>query len=835
MAEISYALRCKPSWWTKYKDPQILAKWRAELLDHESKVEENEQLSEEEIDYVLAELAGYDKMRDESTGIQQSCYTRVYETDSLIPEDLRQRLMEAVKPLENVPDEQKDWHPRSDNQVLDLVHPSLYCGVYGRTLAYPVNKDSPVPKADDLKPLNNEDHGRHIRNPRWVAKWAISDKFAWIPTDFDIAEGGKSAKALGYINNLHPSHHSELYTVIEGLVARFTFLWDRVLTDLHPKNPVPYRIGGWYEWVEDENNPEPDEEDFEDYEAYEEAHEEWEESRTLITPTVPKEGYTKDISARNEIYSVQGRKIQVIVKLANILLTPDKPKYPGGSWHVEGMANERIIASGIYYYESENITESRLAFRAAVGQGNINYLQGDGLGLKLTYGLDDSTEGNQMLGAVKTLAGRCIAFPNVFQHQVSSFELSDLSKPGHRKIVALFLVDPEYTVPSTTHIAPQQSDWARDAMNTTGTLFSKMPAEVLDMVTGSARREGSLMTLEEAKQYRLELMDERAAYVKDQNQEYFARDFSFYTLIPEDLRQKLVESVESLGDIFAEPNIQRAQANHQVLDVLDPSLYCGVYGRTLTYPLEKDPSSGAPKEVKSLDYGTDASHVRECPEWAASRRFTWIPTDFDLAADGQSAKALGYINNIHPSRHSDLRTIIEEIVARFSFLWDRVLTDLHPDNPLPYRIDDSYDWEDSKKDAPLREEYDDYYYWRDAMKDWRKDLIGRVIRPTVPDDGYTEDISERKTVYSIKGKKLQVFVRLFNIILTPENPEYLDESWHVEGMANERIVACGVFCYDSENTTDMKLSVRSAVQECRLVDNLWEPEYGLETTYGLSS
>lgn len=62
--------------------------------------------------------------------------------------------------------------------------------------------------------------------------------------------------------------------------------------------------------------------------------------------------------------------------------------YPGGSWHVEGMANERIIASGIYYYDSENITESRLAFRAAVGQGNINYLQGDGLGLSRTYGLN---------------------------------------------------------------------------------------------------------------------------------------------------------------------------------------------------------------------------------------------------------------------------------------------------------------------------------------------------------------------------------------------------------------------------------------------------------------
>lgn len=28
--------------------------------------------------------------------------------------------------------------------------------------------------------------------------------------------------------------------------------------------------------------------------------------------------------------------LQVIIKLANIHLTPEKPEYPGGTWHVEG-------------------------------------------------------------------------------------------------------------------------------------------------------------------------------------------------------------------------------------------------------------------------------------------------------------------------------------------------------------------------------------------------------------------------------------------------------------------------------------------------------------------
>ena len=48
--------------------------------------------------------------------------------------------------------------------------------------------------------------------------------------------------------------------------------------------------------------------------------------------------------------NLRGKQIQVIVKLANIHLTPERPKYMGGSWHVEGMLNETIVASAIYYY-----------------------------------------------------------------------------------------------------------------------------------------------------------------------------------------------------------------------------------------------------------------------------------------------------------------------------------------------------------------------------------------------------------------------------------------------------------------------------------------------------
>ena len=43
--------------------------------------------------------------------------------------------------------------------------------------------------------------------------------------------------------------------------------------------------------------------------------------------------------------------VQVIFKLANIHLTPDKPQYNGSEWHVEGALNEHICATALFYYE----------------------------------------------------------------------------------------------------------------------------------------------------------------------------------------------------------------------------------------------------------------------------------------------------------------------------------------------------------------------------------------------------------------------------------------------------------------------------------------------------
>lgn len=123
----------------------------------------------------------------------------------------------------------------------------------------------------------------------------------------------------------------------------------------------------------------------------------------------------------------------------------------------------------------------------------------------------------QELGSVGTPPGRCIAFPNNYQHYISSSRPRSWPNPGHQKIIALFLVDPECTIPSTTHVPPQQSDWTREVIGTADTLFSRLPTELLDMVVGAAQAEGALMTQDESKAYRLKMMERRKGFEEELN------------------------------------------------------------------------------------------------------------------------------------------------------------------------------------------------------------------------------------------------------------------------------------------------------------------------------
>jgi hypothetical protein len=317
-------------------------------------------------------------------------------------------------------------------------------------------------------------------------------------------------KIDSYINNLHPHTHAKLYDTLAQIFERFISLYNKALTEaLHPRGN---RIEGDIVYENEKS--------YRDFGDDDEAYDEYYRNRQPAQPKVPE--FTP-VPPPATVVDLKGRNVQVITKLANIHLTPEKPEYAGGVWHIEGMENERIIATGIYYYETENISPSRLDFRLAVSEPE--YEQNDNNGVEAIYGLRNEELLVQPLGGVPTVQDRCIVFPNLYQHKVAPFKLADPTKPGTRKILCFFLVDPATPIVSTSSVPPQQSEWLKMEMqNTTGgTHFSKLPKEIHDIIL---MQQDWPMSLEDAQKHRAELMKERKFFFEQNNEEIWERPFS---------------------------------------------------------------------------------------------------------------------------------------------------------------------------------------------------------------------------------------------------------------------------------------------------------------------
>ena len=122
----------------------------------------------------------------------------------------------------------------------------------------------------------------------------------------------------------------------------------------------------------------------------------------------------------------------------------------------------------------------------------------------------------QEIGRVVIREGRLLAFPNVFQNRVNPFKLEDPSKSGHIKLLTLFLVDPYCRIISTSNVPPQQKDWWSPEIRDSERL-ARMPKEVVDQIVGEV--DDFPISLEEAKELRLKLKEDRTVYMDKWNEE----------------------------------------------------------------------------------------------------------------------------------------------------------------------------------------------------------------------------------------------------------------------------------------------------------------------------
>ena len=201
----------------------------------------------------------------------------------------------------------------------------------------------------------------------WISR-EMTDQFSEFTNQNNLVRLILTSNSItSYINNLHPQRYRGLYRVIEDIISKAIPLWNMTLTPLktHYTSPIFGDVTTEYlrferiavkciEYDPDQNllsyPDRPQQGDDEDEDEYEDRLWQWEHATRRVLqpdagefhpPTVPDAYRDEFFQPGTDILKPEksvdlkrdygDRGLQVIVKLANIELTPDKPEYEGGT------------------------------------------------------------------------------------------------------------------------------------------------------------------------------------------------------------------------------------------------------------------------------------------------------------------------------------------------------------------------------------------------------------------------------------------------------------------------------------------------------------------------
>ncbi|KAJ2460937.1 hypothetical protein GGF42_000525 [Coemansia sp. RSA 2424] len=502
MRQMSSAIRAKPDWMETLKDAETCAVWAAEAKAKE--------LTDVEFRYVLNELAYYSSLHPPGSNVRLSAADGVWLSDSLIDTATTNELKEYAAILESTPSRQKDWHPVDRSRVLNLIDPSLFPLIYSRSKLCRQPCTSPQTALNPGVPgefpgslekwreaLSGSDY--YILTDIHQYLFYASDKFSWLPSEFRVADDG-AVTIESYINNLHPVKHTAFYPIIASIFSKFLPLLEQVVTDLvHPRRPRVIPDSSKY-YVSEEPVPPHDR-------HYEEEYIEWKRRATFVHPQ--PEPFVAPARPASP-YKLCGRRLQAIVRMSSIELTSKMPIYGGKDWSVAGLDSERIIATGVFFYDVVNVSQRSLQFREALCSWQVEAEQFDIDSVVKAYGIELSgpiQEGHlisQELGPVEIKNGRCVVFPSILQYKMPELKLADRTKPGHCKMLTFYFVDPSTRIPSTEIVPPQQKDWwAEDIV--VSEPFRSLPGLVVD---GIMDKIDFPISLKEAKQLRSQVFQD---------------------------------------------------------------------------------------------------------------------------------------------------------------------------------------------------------------------------------------------------------------------------------------------------------------------------------------
>ncbi|KAK6091534.1 hypothetical protein MT418_8542 [Batrachochytrium dendrobatidis] len=487
------SILCKPMCWIDITNQHIVEQWRADSLD--------QNISPSTFNLALEQLGVFVKQlvcsgSDGFGTIVPGPVELTYILDNGIPDNVYTRLMTNVSDIEH------GSNHNTGQMVHNLIDASMYSVVYGQTMIAPLSirlKYTTMVPCDILLSTRLVSDTPIIEgNPEF-----ISFKFQCLPSEFRVEQDG-SVTINSYINNLNPIWHRDMYKCIAKIFKCFVPMFESLFRTIHPVfKYIDIRNGiNGYEPPNQSSRGgmEPDTRVI----------------RPVYVPTLPEHFEPKYESAKP--VSLRGRNLQVIVKLTNIQLTPSKPKYNEGNWHIEGPINESIAAIGLYYYDVENITTPKLDFREAV---DFEYQIASDMYWEDVYGIIDlESPRNQYIGSLELPNGRCVVYPNRYQHKEQSFELADPTQPGHCKILTFFVVNPVCRIVSTAHVAPQQPQWYKSSLDK-----AHIPPELWNDITQYIQ---GVQSPAKAKHYRDELTSDRTRIITAYNKDIYEQAYNLH-------------------------------------------------------------------------------------------------------------------------------------------------------------------------------------------------------------------------------------------------------------------------------------------------------------------
>ncbi|KAF3177370.1 hypothetical protein TWF788_007801 [Orbilia oligospora] len=425
----SDAVRNKPNWTEKVSDRKLFAKWLREAQKQAPPCDGGRHRvltwDKDDVAYIHDELVNVYKpfvegLREQGVRLEPDV-DGVWREDWDADEELRMELINAVTTLENVPKGKKDWHPGSNKQVLDLVHPSLWPIIYNRTLS--LQTGEPIQPPKDTK----------------IDSIGFSNKFCWLPSEFEVSPDGTKTTIKSYINNLASDEQKSLfYPILEKIFTKFVPLFNHVLADLkvgtHDFRRV-FAIAGRKWWREDL------------------------------------------IKLSNENHKLKWDKLLDQFVNDDYLDVDFLEKLPH--------ASKRFDADDEGDPEFEGCDDSDDEDLDQRGDPGIYEILEQNSDWPIVFNMSSESQSwaVQEIGQTETKKNRAIAFPNIYQHQVQPFKLLDPTKPGYRKILVFFLCDPSNDdLPTTRVVAPQQPEFRVEIENMLRNgPMGKLPEEVFRM------------------------------------------------------------------------------------------------------------------------------------------------------------------------------------------------------------------------------------------------------------------------------------------------------------------------------------------------------------------